>query len=157
MLQYVFMMYWVWIQITYVVVWRTLQDVTCDAQWETWLCVCVSCRHERIHTKRGGHMKTQTDADEVEDLATLEVLDEVRRSTVWWHWSFMSSQPTRRVNIIFIPCDDGIRCYLYYKTLIWTQLKAGRSRTFCIVLPPIIHVGLLNNCSENARQHLLHK
>ena len=25
-------------------------------------------------------MKTQTDADEVEDLATLEVLDEVRRS-----------------------------------------------------------------------------
>uniref|UniRef100_A0A8C9ZLK4 non-specific serine/threonine protein kinase n=1 Tax=Sander lucioperca TaxID=283035 RepID=A0A8C9ZLK4_SANLU len=33
-------------------------------------------RHERIHTKRGGHMKTQTDPDEVEDLATLEVLDE---------------------------------------------------------------------------------
>ncbi|XP_073344654.1 myosin-IIIa isoform X2 [Pagrus major] len=33
-------------------------------------------RHERIHTKRGSHMKTQTDADEVEDLATLEVLDE---------------------------------------------------------------------------------
>ncbi|KAI4806778.1 hypothetical protein KUCAC02_017577 [Chaenocephalus aceratus] len=32
-------------------------------------------RHERIHTKRGGHMKTQTD-DEVDDLATLEVLDE---------------------------------------------------------------------------------
>lgn len=57
-----------------------VQDVSCDAQGETWLCVCVSCRHERIHTKRGGHMKTQTDADEVEDLATLEVLDEVRRS-----------------------------------------------------------------------------
>ncbi|XP_032359238.1 myosin-IIIa isoform X2 [Etheostoma spectabile] len=35
-----------------------------------------SSRHERIHTKRGGHMKTQTDPDEVEDLATLEVLDE---------------------------------------------------------------------------------
>uniref|UniRef100_A0A8C3GCI0 non-specific serine/threonine protein kinase n=1 Tax=Cyclopterus lumpus TaxID=8103 RepID=A0A8C3GCI0_CYCLU len=35
-----------------------------------------SCRHERIHTKRGGHMKTQTDPDEVDDLATLEVLDE---------------------------------------------------------------------------------
>ncbi|XP_010765919.1 myosin-IIIa [Notothenia coriiceps] len=34
-----------------------------------------SSRHERIHTKRGGHMKTQTD-DEVDDLATLEVLDE---------------------------------------------------------------------------------
>ncbi|XP_047468034.1 myosin-IIIa isoform X2 [Mugil cephalus] len=33
-------------------------------------------RHERIHTKKGSHMKTQTDADEVEDLATLEVLDE---------------------------------------------------------------------------------
>ncbi|XP_070709056.1 myosin-IIIa [Pempheris klunzingeri] len=35
-----------------------------------------SSRHERIHTKRGGHMKTQTDSDEVDDLATLEVLDE---------------------------------------------------------------------------------
>ncbi|KAK5878186.1 hypothetical protein CesoFtcFv8_025618 [Champsocephalus esox] len=35
----------------------------------------TSSRHERIHTKRGGHMKTQTD-DEVDDLATLEVLDE---------------------------------------------------------------------------------
>uniref|UniRef100_A0AAQ4NS56 non-specific serine/threonine protein kinase n=1 Tax=Gasterosteus aculeatus aculeatus TaxID=481459 RepID=A0AAQ4NS56_GASAC len=33
-------------------------------------------RHERIHTKRGGHMKTQSDLDEVDDLATLEVLDE---------------------------------------------------------------------------------
>ncbi|KAK5849943.1 hypothetical protein PBY51_014237 [Eleginops maclovinus] len=33
-------------------------------------------RHERIHTKRGGHMKTQTDTDEADDLATLEVLDE---------------------------------------------------------------------------------
>lgn len=38
----------------------------------------ASFRHERIHTKRGGHLKMQTDADEVNDLATLEVLDEVR-------------------------------------------------------------------------------
>ncbi|XP_044032781.1 myosin-IIIa isoform X2 [Siniperca chuatsi] len=35
-----------------------------------------SSRHERIHTKRESHMKTQTDPDEVDDLATLEVLDE---------------------------------------------------------------------------------
>ncbi|KAF0028450.1 hypothetical protein F2P81_019537 [Scophthalmus maximus] len=33
-------------------------------------------RHERIHTKKGSHMKTQSGHDEVEDLATLEVLDE---------------------------------------------------------------------------------
>uniref|UniRef100_A0A3B5AIX9 non-specific serine/threonine protein kinase n=1 Tax=Stegastes partitus TaxID=144197 RepID=A0A3B5AIX9_9TELE len=33
-------------------------------------------RHERIHTKKGSHMKTQSDAEEVDDLATLEVLDE---------------------------------------------------------------------------------
>lgn len=33
-------------------------------------------RHERIHTKKGSHMKTQSDANEVDDLATLEVLDE---------------------------------------------------------------------------------
>lgn len=35
-------------------------------------------RHERIHTTKGSHMKTQ-DADEVDDLATLEVLDEVKK------------------------------------------------------------------------------
>uniref|UniRef100_A0AAQ4RQN1 non-specific serine/threonine protein kinase n=1 Tax=Gasterosteus aculeatus aculeatus TaxID=481459 RepID=A0AAQ4RQN1_GASAC len=40
------------------------------------LVASVGCRHERIHTKRGGHMKTQSDLDEVDDLATLEVLDE---------------------------------------------------------------------------------
>lgn len=46
------------------------------------LLVCsVSCRHERIHTKRGSHMKMQTDPEEVEDLAILEVLDEVREIT----------------------------------------------------------------------------
>ncbi|MEQ2293276.1 hypothetical protein AMECASPLE_031645, partial [Ameca splendens] len=33
-------------------------------------------RHERIHTKKGTHMKTEADTDEVDDLATLEVLDE---------------------------------------------------------------------------------
>ncbi|TKS87457.1 Myosin-IIIa [Collichthys lucidus] len=38
--------------------------------------VIEKTRHERIHTKRGGHLKMQTDADEVNDLATLEVLDE---------------------------------------------------------------------------------
>lgn len=47
------------------------------------MLVCrVNSRHERIHTKKGSHMKTQTDPDEVDDLATLEVLDEVRKSTV---------------------------------------------------------------------------
>ncbi|XP_041670586.1 myosin-IIIa isoform X2 [Cheilinus undulatus] len=38
--------------------------------------VIEKTRHERIHTKRGSHMKTQSDPDEVDDLATLEVLDE---------------------------------------------------------------------------------
>ncbi|KAM3860363.1 myosin-IIIa [Diretmus argenteus] len=33
-------------------------------------------RHERIHTKRGSHMKTETGPDDVDDLAILEVLDE---------------------------------------------------------------------------------
>lgn len=39
-------------------------------------------RHERIHTKKGSQMKSQSDPDEVDDLATLEVLDEVRKATV---------------------------------------------------------------------------
>ncbi|CAJ1082668.1 myosin-IIIa [Xyrichtys novacula] len=38
--------------------------------------VIEKTRHERIHTKRGSHMKMQSDPDEVDDLATLEVLDE---------------------------------------------------------------------------------
>ncbi|XP_040921899.1 myosin-IIIa [Toxotes jaculatrix] len=38
--------------------------------------VIEKTRHERIHTKKGSHMKTQTDPEEVDDLATLEVLDE---------------------------------------------------------------------------------
>ncbi|XP_069552553.1 myosin-IIIa isoform X1 [Brachyistius frenatus] len=38
--------------------------------------VIEKTRHERIHTKKGSHMKTQTDSDEVDDLATLEVMDE---------------------------------------------------------------------------------
>ncbi|KAJ0022796.1 hypothetical protein NQD34_014930 [Periophthalmus magnuspinnatus] len=33
-------------------------------------------RHERIHTKKGNHMKNQSNPDELEDLATLEILDE---------------------------------------------------------------------------------
>lgn len=41
----------------------------------------VCSRHERIHTKKGSHMKTQ-DADEVDDLATLEVLDEVKKNLI---------------------------------------------------------------------------
>lgn len=50
--------------------------------------ICVSnfcdfnCRHERIHTKKGSYMKSQSQTcDDVEDLATLEVLDEVRKYT----------------------------------------------------------------------------
>nr|XP_046227777.1 myosin-IIIa isoform X2 [Scatophagus argus] len=38
--------------------------------------VIEKTRHERIHTKRGSHVKMQTDPEEVDDLATLEVLDE---------------------------------------------------------------------------------
>lgn len=40
------------------------------------------CRHERIHTKKGSYMKSQSQTcDDVDDLATLEVLDEVRMNT----------------------------------------------------------------------------
>uniref|UniRef100_A0A8C1RP33 non-specific serine/threonine protein kinase n=1 Tax=Cyprinus carpio TaxID=7962 RepID=A0A8C1RP33_CYPCA len=40
-------------------------------------CKCHGCRHERIHTKKGSYMKSQSQTcDDVDDLATLEVLDE---------------------------------------------------------------------------------
>ncbi|KAM9332958.1 myosin-IIIa [Pholidichthys leucotaenia] len=38
--------------------------------------VTEKTRHERIHTKKGSNMKSQSDGDEVDDLATLEILDE---------------------------------------------------------------------------------
>lgn len=46
---------------------------------------CAVCfanvRHERIHTKRGSYVKMQAEEEEdVDDLATLEVLDEVREA-----------------------------------------------------------------------------
>uniref|UniRef100_A0A8C1RP11 non-specific serine/threonine protein kinase n=1 Tax=Cyprinus carpio TaxID=7962 RepID=A0A8C1RP11_CYPCA len=47
-----------------------LMDNFCD-------CKCHGCRHERIHTKKGSYMKSQSQTcDDVDDLATLEVLDE---------------------------------------------------------------------------------
>lgn len=43
--------------------------------------VCfANVRHERIHTKRGSYVKMQMEEEEVDDLATLEVLDEVREA-----------------------------------------------------------------------------
>uniref|UniRef100_A0A8C1RPK3 non-specific serine/threonine protein kinase n=1 Tax=Cyprinus carpio TaxID=7962 RepID=A0A8C1RPK3_CYPCA len=48
--------------------------------------VIEKTRHERIHTKKGSYMKSQSQTcDDVDDLATLEVLDEVR----------MNAGPTR--------------------------------------------------------------
>uniref|UniRef100_A0A8C2EVY3 non-specific serine/threonine protein kinase n=1 Tax=Cyprinus carpio TaxID=7962 RepID=A0A8C2EVY3_CYPCA len=47
-----------------------LMDNFCDFK-------CHGCRHERIHTKKGSYMKSQSQTcDDVDDLATLEVLDE---------------------------------------------------------------------------------
>ena len=54
-------------------------NFTCIAERAACLCA-VDFRHERIHTKRGSHMKMQTEPEDVDDLATLEVLDEVRES-----------------------------------------------------------------------------
>lgn len=47
--------------------------------------LCVVCyRHERIHTKKGSYMTSQNQTcDDVDDLATLESLDEVREYTHW--------------------------------------------------------------------------
>lgn len=43
--------------------------------------VCfANVRHERIHTKRGSYVTMQAEEENVDDLATLEVLDEVRQA-----------------------------------------------------------------------------
>lgn len=41
----------------------------------------ANVRHERIHTKRGSYVKMQAQEEDSDDLATLEVLDEVREAT----------------------------------------------------------------------------
>lgn len=58
-------------------------NVMClDAKRASCLCVLWTFRHERIHTKRGSHVKMQFEPEEVNDLATLEALDEVGECTV---------------------------------------------------------------------------
>lgn len=51
------------------------------ALWNEDCTVCfANVRHERIHTKRGSCVKMQAEEEGVDDLATLEVLDEVREA-----------------------------------------------------------------------------
>lgn len=53
------------------------------------------CRHERIHTKKDDNMKSQSDEpDDMEDLATLEVLDEVRFLFLWHDHATNHTRPS---------------------------------------------------------------
>jgi len=50
-------------------------------------CMSVFSRFERIHTKKGNYSKSLvSNQEEVDDLATLEVLDEVRASFFTFYW-----------------------------------------------------------------------
>lgn len=62
------------------------------------LCVLWTFRHERIHTKRGSHVKMQFDPEEVNDLATLETLDEVRECAVFCSVYFNNKTINTRIH-----------------------------------------------------------
>ncbi|XP_078137393.1 myosin-IIIa [Sander vitreus] len=89
-------------------------------------------RHERIHTKRGGHMKTQTDPDEVEDLATLEVLDE-NTVTEQLQTRYGQDQIYTYVGDILIAVNPFHKMEIY--TSQYTKMYIGAKRT---VNPPHI-------------------
>ncbi|XP_039645365.1 myosin-IIIa isoform X9 [Perca fluviatilis] len=91
-----------------------------------------SSRHERIHTKRGGHMKTQTDPDEVEDLATLEVLDE-NTVTEQLQTRYGRDQIYTYVGDILIAVNPFHKMEIY--TSQYTKMYIGAKRT---VNPPHI-------------------
>uniref|UniRef100_A0A671X5W6 non-specific serine/threonine protein kinase n=1 Tax=Sparus aurata TaxID=8175 RepID=A0A671X5W6_SPAAU len=78
-----------------------------------------------IEKTRGGHMKTQTDADEVEDLATLEVLDEVRRSTLQSRYG--RDQIYTYVGDILIAVNPFHKMEIY--TPQYTKMYIGAKRT----------------------------
>uniref|UniRef100_A0A8C9ZKS8 non-specific serine/threonine protein kinase n=1 Tax=Sander lucioperca TaxID=283035 RepID=A0A8C9ZKS8_SANLU len=92
----------------------------------------TSSRHERIHTKRGGHMKTQTDPDEVEDLATLEVLDE-NTVTEQLQTRYGQDQIYTYVGDILIAVNPFHKMEIY--TSQYTKMYIGAKRT---VNPPHI-------------------
>ncbi|KAK2859682.1 hypothetical protein Q5P01_004302 [Channa striata] len=83
-------------------------------------------RHERIHTKKGSQMKTQTDPDEVEDLATLEVLDE---NTVTEHLQcrYGRDQIYTYVGDILIAVNPFHKMEIY--TPQYTKMYIGAKRT----------------------------
>ncbi|XP_038587407.1 myosin-IIIa [Micropterus salmoides] len=88
--------------------------------------VTEKTRHERIHTKRGSHMKTQTDPDEVDDLATLEVLDE---NTVTEHLQsrYGRDQIYTYVGDILIAVNPFHKMEIY--TPQYTKMYIGAKRT----------------------------
>uniref|UniRef100_A0A8C5HNS6 non-specific serine/threonine protein kinase n=1 Tax=Gouania willdenowi TaxID=441366 RepID=A0A8C5HNS6_GOUWI len=83
-------------------------------------------RHERIHTKKGSHMKTQCDTDEVDDLATLELLDE-DSVTEQLQNRYMTDQIYTYVGDILIAVNPFHKMDIY--TPQYNQLYLGAKRT----------------------------
>ncbi|XP_026148072.1 myosin-IIIa [Mastacembelus armatus] len=89
-------------------------------------------RHERIHTKKGSHMKSQTDIEEVDDLATLEVLDE-NTVTEQLQSRYGRDQIYTYVGDILIAVNPFHKMEIYIPE--YTKLYIGAKRT---VNPPHI-------------------
>ncbi|XP_034022241.1 myosin-IIIa isoform X1 [Thalassophryne amazonica] len=83
-------------------------------------------RHERIHTKKGSHMKSQADPNAVEDLATLEFLDE---NTVTEHLQnrYGKEQIYTYVGDILIAVNPFHNLEIY--TPQYTKMYIGAKRT----------------------------
>uniref|UniRef100_A0A8C5HNT6 non-specific serine/threonine protein kinase n=1 Tax=Gouania willdenowi TaxID=441366 RepID=A0A8C5HNT6_GOUWI len=88
--------------------------------------VIEKTRHERIHTKKGSHMKTQCDTDEVDDLATLELLDE-DSVTEQLQNRYMTDQIYTYVGDILIAVNPFHKMDIY--TPQYNQLYLGAKRT----------------------------
>ncbi|XP_056155482.1 myosin-IIIa [Lampris incognitus] len=83
-------------------------------------------RHERIHTKKGSHLKMQLTPDEVDDLATLEALDE-DMVTDRLQIRYESDQIYTYVGDILIAVNPFHKMEIY--TLQYSKMYIGAKRT----------------------------
>uniref|UniRef100_A0A6Q2Z4J2 Myosin IIIA n=1 Tax=Esox lucius TaxID=8010 RepID=A0A6Q2Z4J2_ESOLU len=88
--------------------------------------IVIAGKHERIHTKKGGQIMSSPTHDEVDDLATLEVLDEVMDSILLQR-RYSKDQIYTYVGDILIAVNPFHKMELYGPQ--YTKMYIGAKRT----------------------------
>ncbi|KAG7260048.1 hypothetical protein CRUP_007740 [Coryphaenoides rupestris] len=121
-------------------------------------------RHERIHTRKGIHMKSPTDLEQVDDLATLEVLDEnhYAKDQIYTHVGdiLIAVNPFHTMDIytpertanpphIFAMADIAYQSVVSYSTdqciVISGESGAGKTESAHLLVQQLTFLGKANN------------